>query len=58
LGKRYPGINLGGYSLKRGRLEREIVGVDNPEPSELKLKETIWSKYVDRKQIGVGGCAG
>jgi len=31
------------------RGESEIVGVDNPEPSELKLKETIGSKYVDQK---------
>ena len=48
----------GGDSSKGGALEREIVGVDDPEPSELELKEAIWGKYVDRKQIGTGGCAG
>jgi len=47
-----------GDSTKGGRLEREIVGVDNPESSELELKEAFWGKYVDRKQIGAGGCDG
>jgi len=32
---------------KGGRLEREIVGVDNPESGELELKEALWGKYVD-----------
>ena len=41
-----------------GRLEWEIVGVDNPESSELKLKEALWGKYVDREQIGTGGSGG
>jgi len=29
----------GSDSSKGGRLEREIVGVDDPEPSELKVKK-------------------
>jgi len=48
----------GGDTTKGGKLEREIVGVDNPEPSELELKEARRGKYVDRKQIGMGGCGG
>jgi len=48
----------GGDRTEGGRLEREIVGVDNPESSELELKEALWGKYVDRNQIGTGGYGG
>jgi len=37
----------GGDSTKGGGPEREVVGVGDPESSELELKEALWGKYVD-----------
>ena len=48
----------GGDGTEGGRLEMKIVGVDDPKPSQLELKEALWGEYVHRKQIGTGGCGG
>jgi len=39
-------------SEERGGFEGEIVGIGDPEASELEHKEAIRGEYIDRKQIG------